>query len=239
MTDRAKCWAVIPAAGIGTRMQATLPKQYLRIAGHTVLEHALAPFLQTSSITAVMLALHPQDEHFKDLTITGAKVKTTVGGETRAQSVFNALQALLTDPEDSPQRDDFVLVHDAARPCLTRTELERLIAIGQHAQEGCILAAPLQDTVKQVCSDHIQTTLDRSQLWRALTPQMFRFHALHQALLECLDKGVAITDEASALEHMGVQPRIVSGDSRNLKVTTADDLRVAEIYLQEMQQRDD
>lgn len=220
-------------------MKSALPKQYLTIAGRTLLEHALAPFLQSSAISAIMLALHPQDKHFEDLTIKAPKLKTTTGGETRAHSVFNALQALLKISDATPMQDDFVLVHDAARPCLTCAELEHLVEIGRRTEHGCILATPLQDTVKQVHSDQIQTTLDRAQLWRALTPQMFRFQVLYQALHACLDKGVAITDEASALEYMGLHPRVISADSRNLKVTTVDDLRLAEIYIQDMHKRGD
>lgn len=239
MTNMAKCWAVIPAAGTGARMQSARPKQYLTLAGKTLLEYAIAPFVQTPAITAVMIALHPEDHYFADLAISASKIKTTRGGGTRAQSVFNALQALQELTTGGPHPDDFVLVHDAARPCLKQAQLMHLVDVGKHAEHGCILALPVQDTVKQVHAEHIQTTLDRTQLWRALTPQMFRFELLYQALQACLQQGVVITDEASAVEHMGLQPQVLAADSSNIKVTTMDDLHIAELYLQDMQKQGD
>ena len=232
MTDNTKCWAVIPAAGTGQRMQSECPKQYLKIAGKTLLEHSIDPFLKHPSIESVMVAINADDEYFQPCHFDGERVLNTRGASSRAASVFNALRALATNY--AVRGDDFVCVHDAARPCLTEQDLNALIDASMQSENGCILATPVQDTVKKVSDQIIESTLDRSQLWRALTPQMFRYQRLYDSLKRALVDQVVITDEASALEYSGHKVEVVAGDVRNIKVTTPDDLPLAEMILSNM-----
>jgi 2-C-methyl-D-erythritol 4-phosphate cytidylyltransferase len=228
MNEKVCCWAVIPAAGIGERVGADIPKQYLQISGKTILEHALNPFLVNQRIKSVVIALNDNDTFFSTLNIRSTKdVITVAGGETRAQSVLNALLEL----EGRVNPDDFVLVHDAARPCLSENDLNELINMTIPDEVGCILAAPIADTVKKVNNGKIINTLDRSELWRAYTPQMFRFHQLLNALTHCIKYKIEVTDEASAIEAIGLQAGVVLGDTTNIKITTPDDLAMAEKYL--------
>jgi len=227
-----KCWAVIPAAGIGERVGSNIPKQYLKIAGKTILEHSLAPFVNTSRIAGITIALHPQDAHFTSLDISRStcdKIHTVTGGATRAHSVLNALESF----EAQIREDDFILVHDAARPCLTERDLDQLIDVCLAHEVGGIIGSCVTDTLKHVENNNIVNTVDRENIWRAYTPQMFKFGMLQRAIQTALKDGVCITDEASALEYMGYQPCMVEGDVRNIKVTTATDVSLAEIFLQQ------
>ena len=233
MTENMKCWGVIPAAGTGQRMRSECPKQYLKIAGKTLLEHAVASLLEHPSIESVMVAVHAEDKHFETCAFDAERVHHTLGAGTRAASVFNALRALAS--KYPVRANDFVCVHDAARPCLSKADLTALITAAQASENGCILATPMQDTVKAVVDDKIQKTLDRSGLWRALTPQMMRYQRLYDSLKRALVDQVLITDEASALEYSGYQVEVVAGDQCNIKVTTATDLPLAEMILKDMQ----
>ena len=219
-----KIIAVIPAAGVGSRMQADKPKQYLTILGKTILEHTLSIMLNHHAIERVIAAISPTDPYAKELAILShPKIQVVEGGETRAESVLNALNAI-------QEENAWALVHDAARPCLTESDLNKLLDIDD--EQGAILAIPVTDTIKRSnASGDIIATEDRSQLWQAQTPQFFRADLLKQALTDGLAENKTITDEASAMEFAGYQPHLVAGRSDNLKVTRPEDLALAEFYL--------
>jgi 2-C-methyl-D-erythritol 4-phosphate cytidylyltransferase len=224
-----RCWGVVPAAGIGSRMAAGLPKQYLQVAGSTLLEHSLYALLASGRLAGVVVALHRSDELAARLPVfADARVRRVVGGEHRSDSVRAALSALLSEGE--PQ--DWVLVHDAARPCLQADDLVRLIERVTAVGTGGILAEAIVDTVKEATSEGlVMRTLDRSRLWRAQTPQMFRLGELHTALENAQAQGLAMTDEASAMELAGYPVQLVPASARNLKVTLPGDLQLAAWYL--------
>lgn len=216
-------WAVIPAAGVGARMAADRPKQYLMLGGRTILEHSLDCFLGHPRLKGVVVSLAVDDPYWPDLPSAGNElIQRVAGGRERADSVLNALLHLHAQGADD---DDWVLVHDAARPNLARSDLDKLL--GQLADDpvGGLLAVPARDTLKRADADgRVQQTVDRSTIWQAFTPQMFRLGALHRALADSLVAGVAITDEASAIEWAGQAPRLVEGRADNLKVTRPEDL---------------
>lgn len=220
--------ALVPAAGFGARMGHELPKQYLPLAGYPMIFHALNTLCACAEISMVFVVLSPNDTlfHTYDWSRFGDKLQTLYcGGETRADTVLNGLLAAELEP------DDWVLVHDAARPCLAEAHLAKLIAELKNDAVGGILAVPVADTLKR--SDGAQRILkteNRELLWQAQTPQMFRAGLLGQALQQCK----AVTDEASAIEALGLQPKLVAGDSSNFKVTYPQDLLMAELLLQKM-----
>jgi 2-C-methyl-D-erythritol 4-phosphate cytidylyltransferase len=221
--------AVLPAAGIGSRMQADCPKQYLTIGHQTLLEHAIHALLRHPRITQVIVAINPEDQQFKTLPIASdPRVLVTEGGQQRADSVMAGLQLA--------GNAQWVLVHDAARPCLHPDDLERLLAITAHSKVGGILAAPVRDTMKraQVGQSIISHTVERQDLWHALTPQLFPLELLKLCLQRALDEGAVVTDEASALEHCGYHPLLVAGRSDNIKVTRPEDLALAAFYLTQL-----
>ncbi|MCB1877581.1 MAG: 2-C-methyl-D-erythritol 4-phosphate cytidylyltransferase [Chromatiales bacterium] len=224
-------WAVIPAAGIGARMGVDRPKQYLTLAGRTVLEHSIGPLLAHPAIAAAVVAIRQDDPWWPTLTLRNdARVHTCAGGTERADSVRNALRHLL---ERGAHNDDWVLVHDAARPCLLAEDLERLIETLKDEHIGGLLAVPVTDTVKRAAGDgRVETTLPRTGLWRAATPQMFRFGPLVHALEVATAEGLLVTDESMAMEHMGHRPLLVASSARNLKITHPSDLPIAERYLE-------
>jgi 2-C-methyl-D-erythritol 4-phosphate cytidylyltransferase len=224
---------VVPAAGIGQRMQSQIPKQYLRLQGKTVLEHSLERLLRFEAVQGVVLALHPGDKYWGKLAFRSAKpVFTVTGGDTRSRSVYQALLRL----QRELTAEDWVLVHDAARPCVTLADIHALWqqVTGHPAQPvGGILALPMSDTVKQGNDQQqIIATIPRQDLWRAQTPQLFRFGKLYQAVSEILAQGLQITDEASALEYSGAQLLLVAGRHDNIKITHPEDLALAEAILQ-------
>jgi 2-C-methyl-D-erythritol 4-phosphate cytidylyltransferase len=216
-------WAVIPAAGVGARMAADRPKQYLALGGRTILEHSLGCFLGHPCLKGVVVSLAVDDPYWPDLPSAGNElIQRVAGGRERADSVLNALLHLHAQGADD---DDWVLVHDAARPNLARADLDRLL--GELADDpiGGLLAVPARDTLKRAGGDgRVQQTVDRSTIWQAFTPQMFRLGALHRALADSLVAGVAITDEASAIEWAGQAPKLVEGRADNIKVTRPEDL---------------
>ncbi len=222
-------WAVLPAAGVGARMRADRPKQYLPLAGRTVIEHSLDRLLDHPAIAGGVVALAADDPYWPDLGYAPAKpLWTAPGGQERADSVLNALQVLARHAG----ADDWVLVHDAARPCLRRDDLDRLLAQGAAHAVGALLAVPACDTLKRADAlGQVAQTLDRDGLWHAQTPQMFRLHALREALQGALQAGAKITDEASAMEWAGQAPLLVEGHADNLKITRAEDLALAAFYL--------
>lgn len=221
--------AVLPAAGIGSRMQADCPKQYLTIGHQTILEHAIHALLRHPRISQVIVAISPEDQQFKTLPIAqDPRVQVTEGGQQRADSVLAGLQLA--------GNAQWVLVHDAARPCLHPDDLERLLAITAHSKVGGILAAPVRDTMKraQVGQSVIAHTVERQDLWHALTPQLFPLELLKLCLQRALDEGAIVTDEASALEHCGYHPLLVAGRADNIKVTRPEDLALAAFYLTQL-----
>lgn len=223
-------WVVVPAAGSARRMGAAVPKQYLPLAGRTVIEWSLAPFLAQARTAAVVVVLADQDRRWLQTTLAGeAKVATTVGGAERMDSVLAGLRAL----QDRAAPEDWVLVHDAARPCLSTTDLDRLLNELNDDPVGGLLAAPVVDTLKRADDGgRVSQTVPREKLWRALTPQMFRRDLLQRALLSAQAKGLAVTDEAQAIEALGIQPKLVAGDADNIKITLPEDLPRAERILQ-------
>ncbi|WON76258.1 2-C-methyl-D-erythritol 4-phosphate cytidylyltransferase [Serratia sp. UGAL515B_01] len=221
--------AVLPAAGIGSRMQADCPKQYLTIGHQTILEYAIHALLRHPRITQAIVAISPEDHHFQSLPIAqDPRVTVTVGGNQRAHSVMAGLKLA--------GNAEWVLVHDAARPCLHADDLERLLAITDHSVVGGILAAPVRDTMKrsEACQSAISHTVERQDLWHALTPQLFPLALLKCCLQRALDEGATVTDEASALEHCGYHPLLVAGRSDNIKVTRPEDLKLAAFYLTQL-----
>ena len=216
-------WVVIPAAGIGSRMRADRPKQYLQLAGRTILEHTLDCFLDHPRLKGLVLSLAADDPFWPALPCaTDLRIQRVEGGAERADSVLAGLLRLV---ELGAQEGDWVLVHDAARPNLARSDLDRLLAELADDPVGGLLAVPARDTLKRIGADgRVAETVDRSLIWQAYTPQMFRFAALHRALADALVAGVAVTDEASALEWAGQAPRLVEGRADNLKITRPEDL---------------
>lgn len=216
-------WVVIPAAGIGSRMRADRPKQYLQLAGKTILEHTLDCFLDHPQLKGLVLCLAADDPFWPALpAASDSRVQRTDGGAERADSVLSGLLRLL---ELGAQSDDWVLVHDAARPNLAAEDLDKLLLELADDPVGGLLAVPARDTLKRIGADgRVAETVDRSVIWQAYTPQMFRFAALHQALADALVAGAAITDEASALEWSGQAPKLVEGRADNLKITRPEDL---------------
>ena len=228
MTDKQKYWAVIPAAGVGKRMQADRPKQYLELHGRTVLEHTLSRFLDHPRISGVVVALTDGDPYWQELAISHPKLVTASGGEERCHSVLNALQVLRA----RAGADDWVLVHDAARPCLRREDLDHLIETLAYHPVGGLLGLPVADTMKRTAADDtVVETVPREHLWRALTPQMFRLGELRTALDSALQNQRLVTDDASAMELMGKAPKMIEGHGDNIKITRPQDLMLAELYL--------
>lgn len=224
-------WLVIPAAGIGSRMQAQCPKQYLTVAGKTILELTLDCFLQHPQVQGIVVSLAEYDHWWPKLALASdARIHTVIGGAERADSVLNALLSL---EEQGAQVDDWVLVHDAARPLLESNDLQRLLTELADDPVGGLLAVPARDTLKKMGADgRVQTTIDRSVIWHALTPQMFRLGLLQRALADALQAGVAVTDESSAMEWAGFAPRLIEGSASNIKVTRPEDLQFLQTLLQ-------
>ncbi len=215
--------ALLPAAGVGARMQTDMPKQYLSIHGRPMLWHALQVFERHPRIERLYVVLSPADDWWSAHDWSGLRKLAVLrcGGATRALSVLHGLRAM----RDEVAADDWVLVHDAARPCFTAALLDRLLAEVGDDPVGGILAAPVADTLKREGKvRRIAETVPREGLWGAQTPQMFR----HGLLLSALERaGSGVTDEASAVEALGYAPRLVESDRSNLKVTFPDDLEVA------------
>lgn len=225
------CHAVVPAAGTGSRMGGALPKQYLRLAGATLLEHSVGTLLACPEIISLVVALQPRDPRAGAIELLkDPRVTCVPGGAQRCDSVLAALDALAGRADGG----DWVLVHDAARPCVRREDIARLIEAVTAAGTGGILAEPIVDTVKRAGADGlVAATLDRARLWRAQTPQMFRLGELRAALRLAREQGLAVTDEASAMEAAGHPVALVQGSPGNLKVTRAEDLPLAEWLLQQ------
>ncbi|NWG87836.1 MAG: 2-C-methyl-D-erythritol 4-phosphate cytidylyltransferase [Hydrogenophilaceae bacterium] len=220
-------FALLPAAGVGARMGANVPKQYLDLVGRPMIWHALRAFETHAAINRIYVVLSAADEYWQGYDWSGfAKLAVLrCGGETRAQSVVNGLEAIAAEVAEQ----DWMLVHDAARPCLSQALLDKLLAAVSDDAVGGILAAPIADTLKREGQgQRIQETVPRQGLWGAQTPQMFRYGLLREALRRA---GNQVTDEASAIEHLGLSPLLVESDASNLKVTFPGDLEVAGWWL--------
>lgn len=215
-------WVIVPAAGRGLRFGGDVPKQYLLAAGVPVIAHTLQALLSHRGISGAVVVLAEADPHWPDWReMSGKPVIACVGGDARADSVLAGLTAL----PDSVRPDDFVLVHDAARPNLAQADLDALLERGRADPVGAILAAPVRDTLKRAGDDGgIDGTEPRERLWRALTPQLFRRLQLARALQSAHEAGVQVTDESMAMERQGLRPLLVEGSEDNFKITTPADL---------------
>ena len=215
-------WAVVPAAGRGTRFGGAVPKQYLEVAGESLLAHSLRALLAHPTVEGAVVVLADDDTFWPGWNMfAGKPILACIGGDARADSVLAGLAAL----PDSVRADDFVLVHDAARPNLGLADLDQLLERGRNDLVGAILAAPVRDTLKRAGDDGgIDGTQPRERLWRALTPQLFRRLQLSRALEAARRDGLAVTDESMAMEQQGLRPLLVEGSDDNFKITTPADL---------------
>ncbi|PLK58904.1 2-C-methyl-D-erythritol 4-phosphate cytidylyltransferase [Candidatus Palibaumannia cicadellinicola] len=221
--------AILPAAGIGRRMQNPLPKQYLTIGENTLLELAIYALLRQPCIRQVIVAISPDDRWFYQLPVAyEQRVRAVTGGSERSHSVMVALHHV--------KRASWVLVHDAVRPCLHQDDLLCLLTVTARSTVGGILATPVRDTMKRACNgtETIAHTVERTDLWHALTPQLFMLELLKSCLNRALKEGVTLTDESSALEYCGYQPLLVPGRADNIKVTWPEDLLLASFYLSQL-----
>lgn len=230
-------WAVVPAAGRGSRFGSTVPKQYATLLGQPVIAWTLRALLAESSLAGIVVALAADDRTWPTLDVArDPRILACAGGERREHSVANALAALHGRAADT----DWVLVHDAARPCLRHDDLQALFeALDDDDPVGGLLAVPVSDTLKRADgAECAAETVSRETLWRALTPQMFRFGLLQRALALCLERDRPVTDEASAIECLGLRPRLVRGHADNIKVTNPEDSALAEAILRARTSRD-
>jgi 2-C-methyl-D-erythritol 4-phosphate cytidylyltransferase len=232
-------WAIVPAAGIGKRMQSSMlpdiPKQYLDLNGRPVLEYTVNTLLQNENITGLVIALQPDDEFWTGIKIKSQKpVLRTEGGKERADSVLNALAELFRYQGFDAEKD-WVMVHDAVRCCLRTEDIDKLITEVADDNNGGLLALPVRDTMKRQSAESypatVANTVDREYLWHALTPQYFPANTLRNALEHAQRERLEITDESSAMELAGHAPRLVQGHEDNIKITRPDDLRLAGLYL--------
>ncbi|WP_212744492.1 2-C-methyl-D-erythritol 4-phosphate cytidylyltransferase [Thalassotalea litorea] len=230
MDDNFQVPVVVPAAGIGKRMASDIPKQYLSLAGKTILEHTVERLLSHPNISCVIIALNPQDTYFNTLPLANHKnVITVVGGDERCDSVLSGLHAV-KNTVNSP----YVLVHDAARPCITHHDISQLIGHCIDTNRGGILASRVRDTMKRSSADNqITHSEPRENLWHALTPQLFKTDELTAALIKALAEHQRITDEASAMEYCHYPADVIPGRADNIKVTQPEDLHLAEFILQQ------
>lgn len=226
-----KYWAIVPAAGSGRRMASNLPKQYLPLRGRTVLEFTLNTLFACEPIEGVVLALSPDDGYWPEIAprFSDNNLVCVAGGDERCHSVLNAVHHLDTFAD----AHDWVLVHDAARPCVRVDDVTALIETLADDVCGGVLGVPVADTMKRLGADgRVEGTLDRQSLWHAQTPQMFRLGLLQSALEQAIAQNRLVTDEAAAMEMAGYRPRMVRGHADNIKITVPSDLALAEFNLQ-------
>lgn len=228
-SQRPRFWVVIPAAGIGRRFGASTPKQYAALAGCPVILHSLRRLLAPAAIDGLVVGIADNDNEWSALKFQHPRfLGSYTGGADRADTVLRGLQALTAHAHD----DDWVLVHDAVRPCVHPDDIVSLMRIAAD-DNGGLLGVPVADTLKRVDADsRVTATQPRAGLWRAQTPQMFRLAQLRDALTRARRDGIVATDEAAAVEHSGGSPRIVIGRADNIKITLTEDLALAELYLQ-------
>jgi len=215
-------------------MQANLPKQYLPLLGRPVIAHTLERLCRYPRLRGIVVGLAPRDVRWRDIAVPGGEKIIGVydGGASRAQTVMNGLAALAAHA----RADDWVMVHDAVRPCVREDDLDRLVEAALACTDGALLGAPVTDTVKRADADNrVQQTVPRAGLWRALTPQMFPLGRLREALAHVLRDGGDVTDESAAMEAIGARPRLVEGHSDNIKITRPADLALAELFLRQQE----
>ncbi len=229
MSRRDAVYAVIPAAGVGRRMESAIPKQYLRLHGRAVIHWAIESMLRHPVVAGAVVALAVDDRHWSaPEPVTGKPLITVTGGAERSLSVLSCLDWLAARP-DPPA---LVLVHDAVRPCVSVAELDRLLHRARGAPDGALLALPVRDTLKREdAHGQVESTTPRSGLWQALTPQCFPLDALRRALRHAVDGGYRITDDAQAMELQGFSPALVEGRATNLKLTRPGDMALLEAVL--------
>jgi len=234
MSGHPALWAVVPAAGRGTRMRADIPKQYLPLAGGTVIGHTLTRLGTHPAVQGLIVVLDADDRLWGRQSLSlPVPAHTVIGGAERYASVLNGLRAL--DGIAAPE--DWVMVHDAARPCVRHDDLDRLLDELARHPVGGILALPVADTMKRSDADgNVLETVSRERLWRALTPQMFRLQALREAIEQAVGQGLPVTDEASAMELCGLRPHLVEGHPDNIKITHPADLELAELFIRRQEQ---
>lgn len=222
-------WVIVPAAGVGSRMGANRPKQYLTLGNKTILEHTLERLLQLPRLNGIVVVVHPLDSYWSTLPVfDDEKIRVIEGGRERCDSVLNGLDTL----DEYLQPLDWVLVHDAARPCVDLRDIEELIEKLDDHLVGGLLGVPVSDTVKRLNDNYgVEETVDRRVLWQAQTPQMFRYGILAKSLRMALQHDEPITDEASAVEGAGYVPLMVEGRRDNIKVTRPEDIPMAELIL--------
>jgi 2-C-methyl-D-erythritol 4-phosphate cytidylyltransferase len=232
--NKPQCWAVVPAAGVGRRMGGEVPKQYLRLGQRRIIDHSLACLIHHPGVQRLVVAIGEHDVWWEKTEFSRhPRVLRVAGGEQRCHSVLNALQAL----HGLAAADDWVLVHDAARPCLRVADLTALLARLDSHPVGGLLGVPVHDTMKRSNgTGEVLRTVARENLWRAFTPQMFRFSLLHAALGRAVQSGAWVTDEASAMELAGKIPLMVEGHADNIKITRPEDLALAGFYLAQQQE---
>ena len=226
MDNLSQHWVVIPATGTGQRMNASCPKQYIELSSKSILSHTLDNLLSHNKITGVILVLNSNDTYWGKLHYRHVKpVLVCSGGEQRHHSVYNGLKRLKQETADNP----YVLIHDAVRPFVSHTDLDRLIEVLHESEDGALLAAPVADTLKLADNNlKVKKTNPRDGLWRAFTPQAFKLDKIFSALDHVISNNLAITDDSSAIELMGGHPRLVEGDVLNVKITTPKDLLLAQ-----------
>lgn len=227
-------WAIVPASGVGHRMQEQKPKQYLPLDGKTIIEHTLDRLLSFDGIDGVVLVLRPDDRDWQTINYQSEKpLITTSGGELRQHSVFNGLVKLLEQKFDDP----YAMVHDAVRPLVCHADLRKLIEAAIDHSAGALLALPITDTLKHQDQDsNIDRTVPRAGLWRAFTPQLFKAKLLHRALEQVIENDREVTDDASAIESLGLRPRLVECNAENIKITWPEDLSLATQILRRQQE---
>lgn len=227
-----RVWAVVPAAGSGRRMGSDIPKQYLALRGRRVIDHTLLRLANHPRIEAVFVAVASDDPYWSVPTGTAAPIHTCTGGEERCHSVLNGLERL----REVAAAEDWVLVHDAARPCLRDEDIDRLLDTLADHPVGGLLGLPVADTVKRSdAAGTVLETVSREGLWRALTPQLFRVGVLREALAAAVAAGRLVTDEAAAMELAGHWPKMVEGHPDNIKITRPGDLPLAELFMQQQE----
>lgn len=226
MKDSPNYFAIIPAAGVGNRMQVDCPKQYISINGKKILEYTLNTLLNHPKFKKCVVVINQQDKHWSDLQLNSPHLLTVWGGTERCHSVFNGLLRLKIFAKEN----DWILVHDAARPLLHHSDIDKLITHLDKHPVGGLLGHPIKNTVKKLDNQRVDT-LDRNKLWEAVTPQMFRYHWLLNALDLAIKKNQSTTDEAHAIELFGQQPKLIEGRTDNIKVTHKEDLNLLAYYL--------
>ena len=234
MNNKSPVWAIVPASGIGHRMQSPVAKQYLQLDNKTIIEHTLDRLLSFDGIDGLILVLQAGDRNWEALNYQSSKpLIVTTGGNQRHDSVFNGLQRLLELEMDNP----FAMVHDAVRPLVLHRDLQNLLDVTVEHEAGGLLALPITDTLKQQDEfGNIERTVPRKDLWRAFTPQMFRAELLYRAIEHVRQNSINVTDDASAVEALGVCPRLVVSSAENLKITYPADLSLATMILKRQRQ---